>query len=508
MKKHIYMLLMLVVYATTSLAQVEEGVWYRIKHVETGLYLSAENYDPHPTWMDPAGGVKCVEYAESDNQIFEFIPEGENYKAKTKSGYYIYCQAYQVDALVDEYTELAFEEADGGYFIKNMTYDYSGYITYFYASNMSELSWANPLSAGEGYYPFCNAEKEGESLPQAFVFEKVEIPLRTITVESNNTEWGTVSGGGTDKDGITITATANVGYKFISWTVNGQVVATTPTFVDMTDGDKNYVAIFEPLLQLEVGKWYRIKDIASQTYLSAENYEAHPEGSAGGLKSVEYTDVANQIFTLEAEGDNYRLKCISGYFVYCQAWNVDALKEHYTPLSFEATAGGYYIKNMRDNTYFKVGYMQYNDEWMSQPLPAGDGYYAFGDGGYGDPHNSLFNFESVDVATLRTITVESNNTEWGTVTGGTIADRAIIIEATPTYGYKLVNWSVDGEPVGKTLTYVDYTSGDKHYVANFDVRLIYDVNVESANHEQGLAEATQTGGVMEQEEVTFTAEPR
>ncbi len=334
MKKHIYMLLMLVVYAATSLAQVEEGVWYRIKHVETGLYLSAENYDPHPTWMDPAGGVKCVEYAESDNQIFEFIPEGENYKAKTKSGYYIYCQAYQVDALVDEYTELAFEEADGGYFIKNMTYDYSGYITYFYASNMSELSWANPLSAGEGYYPFCNAEKGGESLPQAFVFEKVEIPLRTITVESNNTEWGTVSGGGTDKDGITITATANVGYKFISWTVNGQVVATTPTFVDMTDGDKNYVAIFEPLLQLEVGKWYRIKDIASQTYLSAENYEAHPEGSAGGLKSVEYTDVANQIFTLEAEGDNYRLKCISGYFVYCQAWNVDALKEQLKDRSF------------------------------------------------------------------------------------------------------------------------------------------------------------------------------
>ena len=64
------MLLMLVVYAATSLAQVEEGVWYRIKHVETGLYLSAENYDPHPTWKDAAGGVKCVEYAESDNQIF------------------------------------------------------------------------------------------------------------------------------------------------------------------------------------------------------------------------------------------------------------------------------------------------------------------------------------------------------------------------------------------------------------------------------------------------------
>ena len=483
------------------LQQIEEGKWYRIKDVASQTYMSTENYDAHQ-W-GAAGGVKCVEYAESDNQIFTFIPEGANYIAKSKSGYYIYCQSYNVDALIDKSTPLAFDATEGGYYIKNMKYS-PNYITYF---GVAELDYsAGELPAGDGYYPFGNQPIDNAA---TFIFESVEIvPLRTITVESSNPNWGTVSGGGTDKDDITITASANAGYKFISWTLDGEVVSTTPTYVDMTAGDKHYVAIFEPLLQLEVGKWYRIKDIASQTYLSAENYDAHPEGSAGGVKSVEYADVANQIFTLEAEGDNYKLKCISGYYVYCQAWNVDALNEHYTPISFEATAGGYYIKNMRDNTYFKVGYIQYNEEWMTTPLPAGDGYYAFGDGGYGDPHNSIFNFESVDVATLRTITVESNNTEWGTVTGGTIADRAIIIEATPTYGYKLVNWSVDGEPVGKTLTYVDYTSGDKHYVANFDVRLIYDVNVESENHEEGLVEATQTGGVMEDEVVTFTANPR
>lgn len=125
MKKHIYMLLMIVVYAATSLAQVEEGVWYRIKHVETGLYLSAENYEPHNTDYDRAGGVKCVEYAESDNQIFEFILKGEKYNVKTKTGYYIYCQAWNVDALADEYPKLSFEKAktEGGYFIKNTPYD-------------------------------------------------------------------------------------------------------------------------------------------------------------------------------------------------------------------------------------------------------------------------------------------------------------------------------------------------------------------------------------------------
>ena len=47
MKKHIYILLMIVVYAATSLAQVEEGVWYRIKDVESNTYMSAENYEEH-----------------------------------------------------------------------------------------------------------------------------------------------------------------------------------------------------------------------------------------------------------------------------------------------------------------------------------------------------------------------------------------------------------------------------------------------------------------------------
>ena len=348
MRKYIFLMLMIVVYAATSLAQVEEGVWYRIKDVESNTYMSAENYEEHHGGS--TGGVKCVEYAESDNQIFTFIPDGTNYKAKSKSGYYLYFQSYNVDALKDKSSPLSFEEVEGGFFIKNMNPRYNDAPqTYLAVSYITPPSWdPTPLPLGDGYYPFCNIELGGEGHPSTFVFESIEIaPLRTITVESSNPDWGAVSGGGTDKDEITITATANVGYKFMNWTVDGEVVATTLTFVDMTAGDKHYVANFEPILQLEVGKWYRIKDIASQTYLSAENYDAHPEGSAGGLKSVDYTDVANQIFVLEAEGDNYKLKCISGYYVYCQAWNVDALKEHYTPVSFEVTAGGYYIKYER-----------------------------------------------------------------------------------------------------------------------------------------------------------------
>ena len=99
MRKYIFLMLMIVVYAATSLAQVEEGVWYRIKDVESNTYMSAENYEEHHGGS--TGGVKCVEYAESDNQIFTFIPDGTNYKAKSKSGYYLYFQSYNVDSLKD-----------------------------------------------------------------------------------------------------------------------------------------------------------------------------------------------------------------------------------------------------------------------------------------------------------------------------------------------------------------------------------------------------------------------
>ena len=479
------------------LSQIEIGKWYRIKDVATGTYMSAESYGPHPNGF--AGGVKCVEYAESDNQIFIIEASDDNFKLKSKSGYYIYCQSYNVDALDAQSSPLSFEATVGGYFIKNITQK-----TYF---SVGYVIKNNLPPAGEGYYPFCDAVA-GKKEFSVFSFENVEIaPLRTITVSVNNPDWGTVSGGTTDVDEITITAMPNWGYKFMNWSVDGVVVSTNSTYVDMTAGDKHYVATFEPLLQLEAGKWYRIKDVASGTYLSAESYEAHPAGSAGGIKGVPYTEVANQIFLLEGEPENYKLKCISGYYIYCQSWNVDALEDQYTLLSFEGIAGGYRIKNMRDNTYFKVGYMR-QEEWMEAPLPAGEGYYAFGDGGVDDPHNSMFVFESVDVATLRTITLSTSNPEWGSVSGETTADRAIIIHAMPNEGYKLLNWSVDGVNVGKTLTYVDYTSGDKHYVANFAIRPKFEVNVTSANSDFGMVEATQTGDVYEDEVVTFTANPR
>ena len=64
-----------------EIVPIEVGEKYRIMDLNTGLYLSTENYEAHPA--GEGGGVKCVEYADSDNQIFIFVEDGDNYKLKS-----------------------------------------------------------------------------------------------------------------------------------------------------------------------------------------------------------------------------------------------------------------------------------------------------------------------------------------------------------------------------------------------------------------------------------------
>ena len=72
---------------------------------------------------------------------------------------------------------------------------------------------------------------------------------RTVTLKVNNAEWGTVSGGGTfyNGDTITITATPNDGYVFVSWS-NGDTNAQTQFVVG---GNEVVIAQFAPLPQAE-----------------------------------------------------------------------------------------------------------------------------------------------------------------------------------------------------------------------------------------------------------------
>lgn len=71
-------------------------------------------------------------------------------------------------------------------------------------------------------------------------------PVYTVSVASNNNEWGIVSGGGTFEDGqnATITAVAATNYKFVNWTKDGAEVSTENPYTFSVTETATYTANF------------------------------------------------------------------------------------------------------------------------------------------------------------------------------------------------------------------------------------------------------------------------
>jgi uncharacterized repeat protein (TIGR02543 family) len=67
-----------------------------------------------------------------------------------------------------------------------------------------------------------------------------------ITTSSNPVAGGTVTGDGTYASGalVSITATSNIDYAFLNWTVNGNIISTDSIFNFIASADSNIVANF------------------------------------------------------------------------------------------------------------------------------------------------------------------------------------------------------------------------------------------------------------------------
>ena len=78
------------------------------------------------------------------------------------------------------------------------------------------------------------------------------------------------------------------------------------------------------MAQVDTGREYRIKNSADGTYLNVLNHETHTSGAYGGVNVAELAVGDSQIFTFEASGSGYKIKCKDGYYITCHEWNVDA----------------------------------------------------------------------------------------------------------------------------------------------------------------------------------------
>lgn len=124
----------------------------------------------------------------------------------------------------------------GGYWATNyfMMYSSDGYNAEYYYYNSMQLGWSYQLDGGGAYFAW--PVRAGD----------IAHPTNTITTSISPAGAGAATGAGLYPASFatTLLATANAGYVFQSWKVNGQVVSTTNQYVFVATNNTVLVANF------------------------------------------------------------------------------------------------------------------------------------------------------------------------------------------------------------------------------------------------------------------------
>lgn len=328
-----------------------------------------------------------------------------------------------------------------------------------------------------------------------FTTPSASTPTYTITVQSNNDNWGTVTGSGTYAEGteVTLTATAADGYRFVQW---NDAVTDNPRTVTVT-ANATYIATFEAI------PTYTITVSANDTAMgSVTGSGTYAEGT-----QVTLTATAND-----------------GY-IFVQ-WN-DAVTTN--PRTITVTGNANYIATFADTTAPLVWHhvtVNVNDTTMGSVT--GDGNYLDGstatitavpNAGYrfvqwddqntDNPRSVVVNEDLTFTATFEaiptyTITANSNNDEWGTVTGGGTYQEGttVTLIATANDGYHFDHWNDGVTTESRVIT----VTASETYTAYFEQDVQY-YNVTVAADDPTMGTVTGSGRYAEGTEITIKATP-
>ena len=327
--------------------------------------------------------------------------------------------------------------------------------------SLPELSGASNLVINESGVYYTDAEtvyKDGEVLYQPdewciltdLVVKPAPTPPEyTITVESDNPDWGTVSGGGTYYygDTIQIEAFPNIGHEFLCWN-DGSV--NNPRDIVVTQ-DSTFVAHFGRL----------------QYTITVES--DHPEwGSVSGGGTYYYGDTIEIAATPnlghifmgwnDGNNDNPREIIVTEDHTYTGLFTVQqcVITTEVTPEGAGTVTGGgiyYYGDTITLTAQSNTGYdfVSWDDGVTDNPrtvIVEGDATFT-----------AVFNLLQYEITTA------ANPEEGGTVTGGGIYEygSTAILTATPNDGFLFLCWNDGG---GSNPRHVTVT-GDATYTALF-----------------------------------------
>ena len=318
-----------------------------------------------------------------------------------------------------------------------------------------------------------------------------------ITATANPSEGGTVSGAGLYNYGqtATLTATANEGYNFISWTLGNEVVSDDATYSFTVTEDAAYVANFEPVVN-------------SYTIMATANPEE------GGTVEGAGTYAEGETCTLTATANE-------GYSFISWTLGNEVVSDNAT-YSFTVTEDAAYVANFEPvvNSYTITattnpeeggtveGAGTYAEgETCTLTATANEGYSFINWTQDGEvvSNSQTYSFVVTEAAEFvanfdlaansHTITATANPTEGGTVSGdGTYAEGdTCTLTATANEGYSFINWTLGNEVVSDNATYSFVVTEDAAFVANFEPIISrYTITATSNPEEGGTVEGAGT----------------
>ena len=297
------------------------------------------------------------------------------------------------------------------------------------------------------------------------------MPSYTITAVSADENMGTVIGGGTYYEGetATLTATANDGYTFVSWTDGN---TSNPRTITVT-GDAAFTATFVGLHTITVSS----DDTNMGTVSGGGTY------TEGSLIEIMATPAVHHHFVHWNDGntDNPRTITVTSDSTFTASFAID--QHTVTVVSADAEMG----------TVSEGGTYDYGTEIQISATPAeGYGFVAWNDGNNDNPRTIIVTEDITYTATfgaLRTITIVSADETQGTIQGtGEYAEGTTIqITAIPNEHYHFEHW-IDGENQTRdfntdnprTIT----VTGNMTYTAVFAIDQ-HTITVESADIAMG-----------------------
>ena len=325
----------------------------------------------------------------------------------------------------------------------------------------------------------------------------------TLTVVSNNTAWGTVSGGGTYNAGATatLTATAATGYHFVQWqdgnTQNPRTVAVT--------GNATYTATFAADAAPQPGDTCAITSFpytmdfeGGVTCWSLRDYNQN-DTTWGIINGYGYNGSRCAYVLYQAQADDWLMTprvAVAG--TYTVSWKTRAMSANY-PETYQVWAMGsdtsvmIYSETLSDTTYV--------DRMATFTVPAGDSVLVMWRYVSADMYALFLDNVTISQGVAQyTITANSSNAAWGTVSGGGTYNEGATatLTATAATGYRFVSWQDGNTQNPRTVT----VTGNATYTATFEAipPTQYTLTVSSNNTAWG----TVTGGGTYNADATAT----